>query len=94
MQGLSGFIIIYLLIIALFAVVMTVIDKISAKKGAWRIPEATLMLIGLAGGALPMLLTMKAIRHKTLHKKFMIGLPLEIALHIALIIVILILKFK
>lgn len=28
-----------------------------------------------------MYITMKAIRHKTLHKKFMIGLPLLILLH-------------
>jgi uncharacterized membrane protein YsdA (DUF1294 family) len=42
------------------------------------------MGIGLVGGALPMYITMKLIRHKTKHKKFMLGLPAEIILHVAL----------
>ncbi len=77
----SKLLVIYLAVIAVVAVVVTAADKLAAKKGAWRIPEATLMLIGLFGGALPMYVTMKTIRHKTKHKKFMIGLPLEIAFH-------------
>lgn len=90
----SKLLIVYLAVVALVAVVMTIIDKTAAKKGAWRIPEATLMLTGLFGGALPMYVTMKTIRHKTKHKKFMIGLPLEIALHAAIACVILFGKFN
>ncbi len=59
---------------------LTIHDKQRAKQHERRIPERTLMLIGLAGGALAMYLTMRAIRHKTLHRKFMWGLPAEIAL--------------
>ena len=77
----SKLLIIYLAVISLVAIVMTIADKAKAKRDAWRIPEATLMLVSLFGGALPMYVTMKTIRHKTKHKKFMIGLPLEIALH-------------
>lgn len=80
----SKFVLIYIAVISLVAVVITIADKLKAKRDAWRIPEATLMLIGLFGGALPMYVTMKTIRHKTKHKKFMIGLPLEIALHAAI----------
>lgn len=76
--------IIYFVGISLVSVVMTVSDKTSAKKGGWRIPEATLMTLGLFGGALSMYVTMKIIRHKTKHLKFMIGLPLEIAFHAVL----------
>lgn len=79
--------IIYLAILALVSVMLTVADKASAKRGGWRVPEATLMMLGLFGGALPMYVTMKTIRHKTKHKKFMIGLPLEIALHAAIVCV-------
>ena len=73
----------YLFVIGLVAVIITVADKKAAKKKGKkrRVPEATLMLVGLFGGALPMYVTMRLIRHKTKHKKFMIGLPLEIALH-------------
>lgn len=76
---------IYLTLISLVAIIITVADKYAAKKGMWRIPEATLMLIGLLGGATAMFITMRTVRHKTKHKKFMIGLPLMIALHAALI---------
>ena len=41
--------------------------------------------IGLLGAAGPMYLTMKKIRHKTKHKKFMLGLPAEVILHILII---------
>jgi uncharacterized membrane protein YsdA (DUF1294 family) len=84
-QGRSKLIVIYAVLIGIVSVVITVADKSAAKRGKWRVPEATLMLIGLFGGALPMFVTMKTIRHKTKHMKFMIGLPLEIALHAAII---------
>ena len=90
----SKLIIIYLVLIGLVAVIITVADKSAAKRNKWRVPEATLMLIGLFGGALPMFVTMKTIRHKTKHKKFMIGLPLEIALHAAIVCFVLFEKFN
>ncbi|HBL40929.1 MAG TPA: DUF1294 domain-containing protein [Ruminococcaceae bacterium] len=74
-------IIIYAVVIGILSVFATILDKIASKKHARRIPERTLLLLGAFGGALPMLITMKCIRHKTLHKKFMLGLPLLILLH-------------
>lgn len=80
----SKLLLIYFFLIGAVAVIITVADKSAAKRGKWRVPEVTLMLIGLFGGALPMFVTMRTIRHKTKHMKFMIGLPLEIALHAAI----------
>ncbi|MDE6767175.1 MAG: DUF1294 domain-containing protein, partial [Eubacterium sp.] len=60
-------------------------DKRKAVKGKWRIPENTLLLIGLIGGAAGEYVMMKKIHHKTQHAKFMIGLPLEFTLHIIII---------
>lgn len=68
----------YFLFISLLSCTLTVVDKRNAQKGKRRISEKTLMLCGFFGGALFELITMKKIRHKTLHKKFMVGLPLEI----------------
>ena len=76
---------IYYAVLAAVSVALTVLDKRAAIKGKWRVPEATLMLLGLFGGVLPMFVKMRTIRHKTKHMKFMIGLPLEMALHVALI---------
>ncbi len=69
-------------VIGAFSVVITVYDKKAAKKRMKRIPENFLMLTALFGGAIPMLITMKIIRHKTQHNKFMLGLPAIILIHL------------
>ena len=61
-------------------------DKNAASGGAWRVPEATLMLISALGGAVAMYVTMRIIRHKTKHKKFMWGIPLIVLVHVVLLV--------
>ncbi len=78
--------IVYFLGISFVTAIVTATDKYKAKKGAFRISEATLFFLAVIGGALSEYLTMRAIRHKTLHKRFMIGLPLIIILQITAII--------
>ena len=77
--------IVCVMILWIVSITVTVYDKIAAKRGASRISEKNLLLLGLAGGALVMYCTMRLIRHKTRHAKFMILLPLEVILHIALL---------
>ena len=60
------------------------LDKLKAKRGAWRIPEATLLLIAALGGSLGALLGMELFRHKTKHWKFKVLVPLFLAAHITL----------
>ncbi len=76
----------HLAVISLIAVAVTCHDKSAAKNQKWRTPEKALFLIALLGGALAMYVTMKAIRHKTLYKRFMIGLPLIILVQTGLVI--------
>ena len=76
----------YFALISSVAVIVTAHDKSAAKKSKRRVPEKVLFLIALLGGSLAMYLTMKAIRHKTLHKRFMIGLPLIFIVQTGLII--------
>lgn len=78
---------VYLLIINIVAVCVTVSDKKKAQQHKWRVKEATLLLISVLGGSVGMWLTMKAIRHKTQKKKFMIGIPVIFILQIALLCV-------
>lgn len=77
---------IFLLLAAvnLLAFVLYGVDKLKAKKGAWRIPEATLLLVAFLGGSLGALLGMEVFRHKTKHAKFRVLVPLFLTLHIAL----------
>lgn len=72
----------WIIIISFVAVVLTVKDKHAARVHRRRVPEATLLWVGLLGGAAAMLVTMKRIRHKTRKGRFMVGLPLMILLHI------------
>lgn len=81
-------ILIYFALISIFAIIITIIDKRNAIKGKRRISEDFLLTIGLIGGALAEYITMKAIHHKTKHKKFMIGLPIEFILQITAVILI------
>ena len=81
------YILIYVPMISAVTAVLTIYDKIAAKKRPkHRISEAMLILLALLGGATAEYVVMKLIRHKTRHKKFMIGLPVIIFLHILLII--------
>lgn len=75
---------VYIFIISVISVILTVYDKRAAKKGRFRISEATLILCGVFGGALAELVTMLLIRHKTRHIKFMLGLPLIIIAQLVL----------
>ena len=65
----------YLCVISVIAVILTVCDKIAAKCRARRVPELTLFVVSLLGGSAAMYLAMLFIRHKTKHKRFMLGLP-------------------
>lgn len=67
---------IYLLIINVIAVIITVYDKSASKKHKWRVSEHTLLLLSALGASIVMYITMLVIRHKTLHIKFMLGIPL------------------
>lgn len=77
-------IIYYLFIINALAFIVYGIDKLKARKGWWRIPEATLLLLALVGGSIGAWLGMKAWHHKTMHLKFKYGLPAIILLQLAL----------
>ena len=72
----------YLLIINAFGFVIMLTDKILAKKQARRIPEARLMGTAAIGGSIGVLAGMYICRHKTLHPKFTVGVPLILAAQI------------
>ena len=87
MSKADSLVIIYLCTISVVTVVFTVYDKLAAKLDMWRIPENYLMSLGFFGGALTEYIVMRLIRHKTQHKKFMLGLPFMIILHLVVLIV-------
>lgn len=75
-----------LLILNVISFILYGIDKYKAKKGKWRISEATLLAMAVIGGSVGAWTGMKLWHHKTLHKKFTIGVPLVFILQVALVI--------
>ncbi len=78
------YLLIYLLIINAAGFVVMLVDKLYAKRNMWRISEATLLSVALAGGSLGCLAGMYTVRHKTRHKKFTIGIPAILVLQLLL----------
>jgi len=78
--------IIYFVMINVISVLVTIYDKLMAKKGGWRIPEASLLTLSVLGGSVFMYITMRAIHHKTRHVKFMFGIPVIIISQVAILI--------
>lgn len=78
-------IIIYLIAINVITFLVYGIDKWKAKRSKWRIPEATLLGLAVIGGSIGAWLGMKVWHHKTMHKKFMFGLPVIIIIQLLII---------
>ena len=79
-----------LAVMSLLAFCLYIADKQKAKKGKWRIPEATLLGFSFFGGGLGGYLAMFAVRHKTKHWYFhvvnLLGIAWQTGLFIYLLI--------
>ena len=78
------YVLFYLLLVNLAGAVL-VADKWKARRHRWRVPEKTLFLLCFLGGCPGVYLTMRLCRHKTLHKRFMWGIPAIFLLQLALL---------
>ena len=74
----------YIVVINLVSFMMFGIDKYKARRGQWRISEATLLAVAAIGGSIGAWMGMKEWHHKTLHSKFRYGVPIMLLVHIAL----------
>ena len=72
----------YLITVNILTFAVYGIDKLKAKKGKWRIPEASLLGLAVIGGSIGAYFGIKVWHHKTLHKKFKYGIPAIIILQI------------
>ena len=76
----------YLLVVNCFAFFLYGLDKYKAKKQLWRVSEKFLLLTAIIGGSAGALFGMRVFHHKTLHKKFTVGLPVILAFQISLVL--------
>ena len=75
----------YLLAINIVSFFLYGIDKYKAKKGRWRISEATLLMMAVIGGSIGAWVGMRLWHHKTMHKKFKYGIPAIIIMQVCLV---------
>ena len=86
-MGVITYIVSYLIIVNLIGFVIMGVDKLKAKKRAWRIPESTLFVVALIGGSLGTTAGMHIFRHKTRHWYFLYGMPAILMIQIANVVV-------
>lgn len=75
----------YFVIINIYAFIVMGYDKIKAKLKKYRITERYLMTLAFMGGSFGVLIAMLLFRHKIRTKKFFIGVPFIIVLHLILV---------
>ena len=75
---------IYFLAINIVLFVVMGVDKYRAIRRLWRIPEATLFILALVGGACGGTVGMYSFRHKTKHWYFAVFFPLLALAQLAL----------
>lgn len=75
----------YILIINVFALCVSGYDKSAAIHNRRRIPEKFLFLLAVIGGSVGIYASMFLFRHKTRHISFMLGIPMIIAMQLALV---------
>ena len=69
---------IYLAVINFISFTVMGIDKLKARKRAWRIPESTLFVLAIIG--------MHLFRHKTRHWYFLYGMPAILLIQILIVV--------
>ena len=80
---LGYFILAYFAVITIVAFALMGIDKHKAKKGAYRISEASLFITALLGGSIGSVAGMLVFHHKTQHWYFQAFMPLIALLQMA-----------
>ena len=78
-------VILFFIFINAIAIIMMKKDKEYAQTGAKRVRENTLLIIALVGGGFGEYYAMYKYKHKTLHNKFLFGVPMAIMFNIAMI---------
>ena len=76
----------YILVVNVLTFIVYGVDKGKARRGRWRVPEATLLGLAALGGSVGAWLAMQLFRHKTQKKKFRYGVPAIFVLQLAAVL--------
>ncbi len=81
------YLLVYLCIVNALSFILMLVDKVKAIKKKWRIRERTLLFVCAVGGSLGGYIGMKLFRHKTLHPRFSIGIPVMLAVQTVVLVI-------
>ena len=76
----------YLLIMNAAGFLVMTADNLFSKSNAWRVPERNLLGVAAIGGSIGVWLAMYMLRHKTKHMKFVIGVPVILAIQVGIVL--------
>ena len=76
------YLLVYLILVNAAGFLLMLADKRKAIKNKWRIPEKVLLTTAVLGGSFGVMTGMYAVRHKTLHLTFSLGVPILFALQV------------
>lgn len=76
----------YFIAVSVIGAIVCIYDKLAAARGWRRVPERTLFFWALVGGGPGVFACMLLIRHKTLHRIFMLGIPAVMVLQAAILL--------
>ena len=85
MKFLVIFLVGFVVVVNVVGFVMMGVDKSRARRGAWRISEASLFLVAAIGGSLGCIAGMQVFRHKTKHWYFKVFFPLLLIVQIVIL---------
>lgn len=77
--------VLFLIVMNTLSFTLMGIDKLRAKRGAWRIPEKTLFTVTALFGGLGGVLGMRVFHHKTRHRRFAVGFPALLMIQAAIL---------
>jgi uncharacterized membrane protein YsdA (DUF1294 family) len=59
------------------------VDKAASRRGGWRVPEASLLALGVIGGWPGAIVAQQVFRHKTIKSRFRVAFWLTVLLNLA-----------
>jgi uncharacterized membrane protein YsdA (DUF1294 family) len=72
----------YLLLVNILSLMMIRTDKIRAIRRKWRIPERRFIFLAVIGGSIGIYAGCRLFRHKINHPRFMVGVPIILAVQL------------
>jgi uncharacterized membrane protein YsdA (DUF1294 family) len=72
----------YLFLVNVLSLMMIKADKNRAIRRKWRIPERRFMFLAVIGGSIGIYVGCRLFRHKINHPRFMVGVPIILAVQL------------